>query len=322
MPPRPPRIPAALVALLLLSASIADAGQVRITVGPGGAPFAFTPSTVSINPGDHAVWVWASGTHTVTDGILCRTNSGKFDSSQMDAPAAFSWWAGTIANNNVPYYCRLHCALGMTGTVQVGTGAPPLVPVSDFRITEVRYSTLHDADFVEIANLGAAAGNLGMYRLSLATGSALTLPLADINVPAGGYVIVHLGQSGTNSDTDIYLDTITLAIPGSAALYVPNTAPAGAYPQAGFGADQMIDFVQWGAGDQANQTAAVNGSFWTPGQFVPPIADGHSMEYCGTVAQHGASLWQEIALPTPGTNGGCTTPALSSSWGRLKTLYR
>ena len=48
---------------------------------------------------------------------------------------------------------------------------------------------------------------------------------------------------------------------GSLALYAPSTATDG---QAALTeADMLIDFVQWGAGGQANEATAVAATFWT-----------------------------------------------------------
>jgi len=304
-------VPAALV----LTPLLAHAGQVHVNV----ANFAFTPRAANINPGDHVVWVWTSGLHTVTSGDSATTTpSGVFDSGQQTGAApnggpAFSWKAdrtGTIL-----YYCLIH-APGMAGRVIVAT-SPGSVPVSDFRVTEVQFTGTAATDMIEIANLGTAPGDLGRYRIAV-NGVATAIGADDYAVPAGGRVVVHT-TSGTNTATDIFLPGLgDLPAAASLALYVPNTVPGTTLTDA----TQMIDFVQWGAGGGALEGVAVTDGFWSAGQSVNNVATGHSIEFCGASGQYGRAEWAEIAVPNFGSNGNCTTPAQTRTWGQVKTLYR
>jgi plastocyanin len=304
------------VACLLAAAAVpARAGQVRIDVSSNF----FNDSTVTVNPGDQLVWVWTAGTHTVTSGTAgTSTGDGKFSSlSQGGAGRAFSWKSPAASSARVHYYCVPHFSFGMHGRIDFSASH---VPVSEFRITEVRFTLAHDNDYVELANLGDAAGNLGRYRLSLPTGTQLTLGGAgvDIPVPAGGRVVVWLGKSGTNTSTEQFFAGSTLQTIGSAALYVPTTKTADTTRTRD---DLMVDYVQWGAGAQINESTAGTAGFWTGGEFVPTVAFGHTIEFCGSLLQRGAAFWQGSPVPTPGTSN-CVTPARTSSWGRIKTLYR
>jgi hypothetical protein len=83
----------------------------------------------------------------------------------------------------------------------------------------------------------------------------------------------------------------------------------------------MVDFVQWGGPAQLNEATAVTAGFWSAGTFVDAVADGHTLEFCGSAAVHGLASWQGSPVPTPGT-ANCLTPARTSSWGRIKVLYR
>jgi hypothetical protein len=198
----------------------------------------------------------------------------------------------------------------MAGFVQIAASG---APVSNFRITEVE--SAGDADNVAITNLGNAAGNLGQYRVSVIAGAPLLLALTDIVVAPGGRVTLHLNQTGTNTQTDLYFPGVSLGNPtGSVGLYAPNTVNTALTI-----ADQMIDFVQWGAVSQLNEDTAAAAGLWTAGTFVPAVAAGHSVQFCGSGSQHGASFWQ--GLPTPGSPD-CLTPVSTGTWGRLKTLYR
>jgi plastocyanin len=302
-----------LVSLCLtFAAAPARAGQVRINVNG----MSFVSSTASLNLGDHAVWVWTAGSHTVTSGTDGSTGgSGTFNTGGGFlgiSNARFSWkstQAGVL-----DYYCVPHFSSGMTATLNVAASG---VSVSDFRITEVQFNLPGGQDLIEIANLGDAAGNFGRYRFAIG-GTTVEVPLNDIVVAPGARVVIHANASGTNTLTDFYLPTLgDLPETGSLALYVPNTVVS-----AVTAASQMIDFVQWGAGGQANEATAVTALLWQAGEAITGVDAGHSIEFCGSGGEYGFGEWSEVTVPNVGGAGNCATPTVRSTWGRLKTLYR
>jgi len=300
---------AACVAVIALTALPSFAGQRRVDV----ANFSFADSTLDANPGDQIVWVWISGSHTVTSGA--GTPDGEFNSGFQGLGKAFAWKAPATATGTQRYYCIPHLP-GMTGRI-IFSASP--VSVSDFRISEVRFSTDHDSDYVEIANLGSAAGDLGRYRISVTSATQLTLTPNNIPVPAGGRVVIWLGRSGTGSSTEQFFPGTSLPRDaGSAALYLANTVSADTTLARD---DLMVDFVQWGGGAQLNEATAVTAAFWTTGLFADPPADGHTLEFCGTASERGPTFWRGSPIATPGL-ANCVTPTRASSWGRIKAIYR
>ncbi len=316
-------------ALALVSAATAlaliapaRAGQVRIDANSSNL---FADSAAAINPGDQVVWVATGGIHTVTSGTVdgsgIATPDGKFDSGNIASSknGCFSWKSS--GSGSIPYYCTPHASLGMVGRLRVGTS----VPVADLRISEVRSTLAHDNDFIEIANLGDATGNLGLYRLSVSGQSPLTIgvqsgqtTLKDILVASGARVVVWLNRTGTNTATTLYWPGVTVPAAGSAALYTPTTVVTDTTL---LSTSLMVDYVQWGAPGYRNENAANTAGLWITGNVAPTVADGHSLEFCGTRADRGVTYWQGSPTPTPGTVN-CITPVVSSSWGRIKTLYR
>lgn len=306
------RLGLALAACLLL-AGAAAAKQIRVSV----AGFSFSPATVTVNAGDHVVWMWTGGTHNVVSGDgVAGFPDGVFTSGALAAaPASFSWKSG--AAGAFPYYCEVH-APGMVGTVNVvASGATGL---SDFRITEVQHNAAGNLDLVEITNLGSA-GNLGRYRLKISGLPVQTLQVGtspDLAVAAGGRVVLHFNASGANTATDLFLPAITdLPATGSLGLYVPNTST----PSLAL-ASQIVDFVQWGAGAQENESVAATALLWAGGAVAPAVAAGQSLEFCGQPGQYGAAYWHANPEPNFGTADNCATPTFNTTWGRIKTLYR
>ena len=304
---------AAFLAALIVIALPSFAGQRRVNVSSNF----FNDSTLVSNPADQIVWVWTAGSHTVTSGTAQSSiGDGTFSSGVMGGSgAAFSWRAPLSSSGVQHYYCFPHFGLGMFGRINF-SAAP--VAVSEFRITEVRFSTAHDSDFVEIANLGDDVGNLGRYRLSVTSATQLSLTPTDIAVPIGGRVVIWLGRSGIGSATEQFFPGRSLPRTGSAALYVPTTKNADTLLARD---DLMVDYVQWGGGGELNEATAATAGFWTTGLFADAPADGHTLEFCGSASERGPSFWRGSPIATPGL-ANCVTPTRASSWGRIKAIYR
>ena len=97
-------------------AATSDADVVDVQVG-GSAGDAFAPKAVTIKVGQTVRWTWAGGSHNVVSGTTCATSDGNFRSGSPQEGGTFDHVfevAGTF-----PYYCEVHCDMGMTGTVVV-----------------------------------------------------------------------------------------------------------------------------------------------------------------------------------------------------------
>ena len=62
--------------------------------------------------------------------------------------------------------------------------------------------------------------------------------------------------------------------------------------------DVLEAFVQWGSGGNGRESVAASKGIWTAGDFVPLVAEGHSIEYDGDGTT--ASDWFDQASPTLG----------------------
>ncbi|MDP6602465.1 MAG: plastocyanin/azurin family copper-binding protein [Phycisphaerales bacterium] len=87
----------------------------------------FSPSEITVIPGDTIRWEYGSGyPHTVTSGTDC-TASGLFDAPLSGSGAFFEWIVPADAPASIPYFCMPHCAIGMTGLIHVTIPAGPSV---------------------------------------------------------------------------------------------------------------------------------------------------------------------------------------------------
>jgi plastocyanin/uncharacterized protein YggT (Ycf19 family) len=103
----------------------AGATTFTVTVGTNGQ-LVFTPSSVTIHPGDQVRWTWSSGGHSTTSGSPGMPN-GIWDSGLRNQGATFTRTFNSTGT--FPYYCTPHggcCA--MVGTVTVVNASPTPSP--------------------------------------------------------------------------------------------------------------------------------------------------------------------------------------------------
>src|SRR6478672_10181491 len=112
---------AIIAPFLVFHPTIARAATVTVMVGNGG--FFFTPSSVTIHPGDSVLWMWSSSGHSSTSGSPGMSN-GVWDSGILNQGAMFTHTFNTTGS--FPYYCTVHGACcGMVGTVVVMSNPTP-----------------------------------------------------------------------------------------------------------------------------------------------------------------------------------------------------
>jgi plastocyanin len=104
---------------MMLGAASAFGATIDVAVGPG---FSFSPSSVTIAPGDTVRWVWQGAAHTSTS----NTNTGpEVWDSRILSTGTFSHTFTTVGD--WPYYCSIHSFPGgtvMNGVVHVAAPAP------------------------------------------------------------------------------------------------------------------------------------------------------------------------------------------------------
>ena len=117
----------ATIASLFAYANSASAATFSVTVGPNG-DLVFSPSSVTIHPGDTVLWTWGSSFHSSTSGVP-GVPDGIWDSGILNQGATFSHTFNSTGT--FPYYCTVHggCC-GMVGTVNVVNPTPSPTPTA------------------------------------------------------------------------------------------------------------------------------------------------------------------------------------------------
>jgi plastocyanin len=110
---------------LIFYAKASSAMTVDVTIGPGGQ-LVFSPSSVTIHPGDEVRWTWSSSGHSTSSGSPGQPNS-IWDSGIRNQGAIFTHTFNTAGT--FPYYCIPHggCC-NMVGTVVVANASPTPTP--------------------------------------------------------------------------------------------------------------------------------------------------------------------------------------------------
>ncbi|MFL5729550.1 MAG: T9SS type A sorting domain-containing protein [Cytophagaceae bacterium] len=101
------------------------AATITVTV----SDFTFSPSTVTIQPGDAVMFNFTSGTHSVT------SDNSKWTEFVGTAPASTTISTPFTTAGTYPYYCKFHGTAGGTGmagtiTVSGTTGIRPQISAS------------------------------------------------------------------------------------------------------------------------------------------------------------------------------------------------
>ena len=150
---------------------------------------------------------------------------------------------------------------------------------------------------IEIKNIGDATADISGWWLCTLALQYTQLP-SGVTIPAGGIIVIHVGGSGTNTTTDIFLSSMS----GLSA----SASDVSLYSNDSFTSSSSIrDFVQWGSGGNGRESVAVSAGIWTAGDFITDVAKGHSIEYDGS--GNSSSDWIDQPVPTIGQENGTVT---------------
>lgn len=185
------RVAACLAASLLLEPKVWAA---NFTVQMTSAE-RFSPSTLSIGQGDSVTWMnTAIFAHTTTSGIATNYN-GLWDSGRVNGAGSFTVTFTNFAGGIYPYYCSIHYALGMTGSLTI-TNAPENTPL----LTDPSWNTNHFQFTVNgprgqsyVTETSSDFANWSSLSTNLATSNHLTIIDTNASNPFGFYR-VRLGR--------------------------------------------------------------------------------------------------------------------------------
>ncbi len=141
---------------------------------------------------------------------------------------------------------------------------------------------------VELKNIGSEPVELNGWWFCARQDYA---QIPDVTIAPDVFLVAHIGATGTNTSTDVFLPFM---------LTLQSVSDLNLYRDGNFSnASSMVSFVQWGGVPPiGRESVAVAAGLWTSGDFVPGVAEGHSIEYDGNGNR--ADDWIDQANPTIG----------------------
>jgi hypothetical protein len=208
-------------------------------------------------------------------------------------------------------YCNATPTIGAANSC----GPPPMGTLDDLRITEVLADPAGDpAGNTQVELINTSGLPTSLNGLTLRAGAASYTVPNGFTAPAGGLIQVNLNGAGAPAPLrpaaagppELTADVVIDATP-----FADLTAPAGSFALYRNALDfenpaNLVDFIQWGAGGQPGETAAVTKGIWTTGAFFPEVAEGSSIQWRGTNNGNTPDDWC-ADVPTIGSINLCTS---------------
>ena len=122
-----------LLVVALVPAASAENHTVIVTQADDSSSYFFDPEVLTVNIGDTVEFVWGNGSHNVAQvsDSESKTYGSGFYSGVPEVggnwvlPAEYTMQDGTLY-----YVCQPHALMGMSGSIIVGTGTPPLPDIA------------------------------------------------------------------------------------------------------------------------------------------------------------------------------------------------
>jgi len=163
-----------LAALLLLSPNVWAANYtVQMTSGDR-----FSPSTLSIGLGDSVTWTNASiFAHTSTSGNAPPTPNGLWDTAHVTGSGSFTVTYTNFAGGTYPFFCSIHYALGMTGSLTITNAheSPPLLTDPSWNANHFHFTVSGPRGQSYVTETSPDLANWLPLSTNLATSSPFTI---------------------------------------------------------------------------------------------------------------------------------------------------
>ena len=141
---------------------------------------------------------------------------------------------------------------------------------------------------IELKNIGSESVELNNWWFCARQDYA---QIPNVTVGPGEFLVTHVGASGTNTTIDVFLASM---------LPLQTISDLNLYRNSIFqNPASMVHFVQWGGVSPiGRESEAVAAGFWKADDFVPGVAEGHSIEYDGN--GNSSADWVDQSNPTIG----------------------
>ena len=122
-----------LLVVALVPVASAENHTVIVTQADDSSSYFFDPEVLTVNIGDTVEFVWGNGSHNVAQ--VSDSESKTYGSGfYSGAPEVGGNWVlpaeYTMQDGTLYYVCQPHALMGMSGSIIVGTGTPPLPDIA------------------------------------------------------------------------------------------------------------------------------------------------------------------------------------------------
>lgn len=117
-------------------------------------------------------------------------------------------------------------------------------------------------EYVILYNNGDLAVDLTNWDLDPSSANYFTIPSFILNAKSS--VVIHINGSGINSNTYIYTGTLSNM--------KDSEGPIALFNSTSHTIATLIDYIEYGAGNQVNESKAVSARIWTADAFIPNIS--------------------------------------------------
>ncbi|MDP1621714.1 MAG: T9SS type A sorting domain-containing protein [Bacteroidales bacterium] len=153
--------------------------------------FFFNPVAVNANVGDTIRWVWSAGFHTTTSTSV-PTGAATWNAPITSSNQSFEYKIALSGTYN--YFCAVHGA-GMSGSIAVSAGPPPMLNLQNLAILTGQNNCYDASQTITVAGAGTSfiIENGGVGTM-IAGQNILFLPGTLVN--QGGNLLGHITTNG------------------------------------------------------------------------------------------------------------------------------
>ncbi len=130
------------------------------------------------------------------------------------------------------------------------------------------YGTDTGLEYIRLYNNGSEAADLTGWDLDPSSAPYFTFPSFTLN--AQSFVNIHINTSGTNTDTDLYA--------GDSTGMHNDRGPIAFFNSTAHSTANLVDYIEYGAGGQTNESRAVSAEIWTAGDFISDVDAGYAIK--------------------------------------------
>ena len=155
--------------------------------------FFFNPSTLSVSVGDTVRWVWSSGSHTTTSGVI-PGGAANWDELITSSNTSFEYPVTVAGTYN--YVCTPHVAMGMVATFTAVAFVPTLTVSPSNRDVSATagttiFSVISNSNWTSSSNsgwctVGAGGSGNGTLSANYSQNTSVTQRIATITVMVAG----------------------------------------------------------------------------------------------------------------------------------------